>query len=425
MNKVMNVKSITEKFLKELAIFGKGKSVKKEKIEKMKFACDAGRFLSQGENLWRENKFEEADIKFREGRDFIKENSHILNKSKNSIQYSVVELLSHDLKFLSEAVLFDKEFQGIFQAKNFKELKIRLNFLRDFLSKNTSKKVAHYPPLQAVFVMKMKYLIMLTEALLFESFGDINYKKSTEKSFHTFHKIDFKKAKQSLKAIEDFLTELKKKVLEYKGLMFIPPDEETKLMKVLQDGHSKFQRGGDRELKAEKDAYRVWYKCSTPKGEPLDEEEKEDEIANAKKYELLIAREVTRTQTFLKGNKSRSTSGKLSYRILSYILKHKGSGGTAWNIAKHIWDVEEVEKFKDLREMAKAVKLQPRLQQAEMELAADNAKGEVERVSKLVRRRIEDLNKIFLKKLCAKLKANEMGEYELVPLIDYCLIEKI
>ena len=170
----------------------------------------------------------------------------------------------------------------------------------------------------------------------------------------------------------------------------------------------------------EKLEYRAWYKDSEPKGKPLDSKEKEDIVTNPKKYELLIIREETRTQVFIRGEESKRPPGKLAYRILSYVLQHKGSGGTAWNIAQHVWESKYITPFKDVRETMKAVEIQQRIEKARIEQSTED----IEHISTLVRRRIADLNKYFLKKLNIKLEAKEMDEYELTTIPKYCLIEK-
>lgn len=175
-----------------------------------------------------------------------------------------------------------------------------------------------------------------------------------------------------------------------------------------------------KEPEEEKAEYRVWYKDSEPKGEPLDSKGKEDIVTNPKKYELLIIREETRTQVFIKGEESKRPPGKLAYRILVYVLKNKGAGGTAWDIAQHVWESKYNRPFKDVRETIKSIEMQERIDKARIEQSTED----IERISTLVRRRITDLNKYFLKKLSIKLEAKEMDEYELTTVPKYCLIEK-
>jgi hypothetical protein len=170
----------------------------------------------------------------------------------------------------------------------------------------------------------------------------------------------------------------------------------------------------------EKAEYRVWYKDSEPKGKPIYTEDKEAEIKNVKNYNLLIVREETRTQVFINGKKSKRPPGKLAYRILSYVLKHKGSGGTAWDVAQHVWSSKYTIPFKDVRESIKTIGMQQRIEKARIEQSTED----IEHISALVRRRITDLNKYFLKKLNIKLEAKEMDEYELTTVPKYCLIEK-
>lgn len=201
-------------------------------------------------------------------------------------------------------------------------------------------------------------------------------------------------------------------------------EEILKTVKTSKDEIASFFKHKEaiKKLKPEEEKaeYRVWYKDSGPKGKPIDVKEKEGIIANSKNYGLVIVREETRTQVFIKGKEIGRPPGKLAYRILSYVLKHKGSGGTAWNIAQHVWESTCTASFKDVRESIKAIEMQQRIEKAKIE----DSMTEIERISTLVRRRVTDLNKYFLKKLNIKLQAKEMGEYELTTVPKYCLIEK-
>ena len=169
--------------------------------------------------------------------------------------------------------------------------------------------------------------------------------------------------------------------------------------------------------------YRVWYNDSEPSGILLDIKAKEKIVNNEKeKYNLLIVREGALTQIFINGNKSITKLSKMGYKILALALKHKGNCGTTWNIAIHLYDLDEAEKFKDLRDMIKVVKEQPKLK-----LAIDkfkNQPGNIEYYSNRVNRLITSLNQSFLNELDTKLKANTMDEYEINPPIKFCLIEK-
>lgn len=205
-----------------------------------------------------------------------------------------------------------------------------------------------------------------------------------------------------------------------RGLMAKLDSIESEIKRYLESEVSKKRIIQEAEENLE---YKVWYKDSKPKGELIDIDEKE-KIVNSPKYNLLIIKEETHTQIFINGKKTKGPPGKLAYRILTYVLKNKGTGGTAWNIAKHVWDIAETGKLKELREIVKAVELKPNITKAEMQFKMGNTKGEVEDISKRVRRRIEDLNKLFLTKIKTKLQANEMDEYELIPAPNYCLIEK-
>lgn len=179
------------------------------------------------------------------------------------------------------------------------------------------------------------------------------------------------------------------------------------------------------ESKPPKPFVRMWTKDAPSDRFSITADEKKDIIKNPNNYnyQLIVIKEKTRTMAFINGEKV-IPPRKLMYRILIYALKHQGSAGTAWNLAKHLWDVKEAEKLKDLKEMAKALQLQPRIQKAKMQAKLGIHKVEVERVSKLTRRRMEDLNNRFLSKIPVKLKANSAGEYEFNPELNYCLMEE-
>ena len=168
--------------------------------------------------------------------------------------------------------------------------------------------------------------------------------------------------------------------------------------------------------------YRVWYNDSEPSGLPIDIFTKEKIVTQKReKYNLFIVREGALTQIFINGDSATSKPSKFGYRILALALKHRGNCGTAWNIAKHIYDIEEAEKFKDLREVVKVAK-----EQLKLNMALDKFKTDpdsIENYSNRVRRLIAPLNQKFLEKLNTKLKANEMDEFEINPSFTYCLIE--
>ncbi|MDP1854216.1 MAG: hypothetical protein Q8L26_08470 [Candidatus Omnitrophota bacterium] len=314
--------------------------------------------------------------------------------------------------------------------------------------------------------VKIKTIYALHDCLNFKAV-DFNTLDEAKKILRN---IRYKKGKESIDAIENFVLDFEELVRSkhHKSINQISKDDGHRLMSRLRvasdlsndlscfmaekqsremfkeditesvggEIKKQMQRLGDSLTKrirvdkrvkpeAEKAEYGVWFNDSEPKGKSADTKQKEDIIANLGKYALFISREETRTQAFINGKKVRAPSGKLTYRVLSYILKHKGSGGTAWNMAQHVFDVRYAIDFKDVRELVKAIKIQPDLDRAKRQAAEELFKDKVEDISKKLRRRIEDLNNLFFKKLNAKLKANEMDEYELIPMPNYCLIEKI
>lgn len=196
-------------------------------------------------------------------------------------------------------------------------------------------------------------------------------------------------------------------------------DEQTEKLKIEEDttGYNK------KASFAETYDYRIWYNDSEPSGLPIDISLKEKIVIKEKdKYDLFIIREEALTQIFINGNNSMAKPSKTGYRILTFSLKYRGNCGTAWNIAKHLYSIEEAEKFKDLREMAKAVKEQRKLKIALQDFK-DEAGG-IENYSNRVRGFVNSLNHDFLINVNTSIKANSMGEYELNPMIKYCLIEK-
>jgi len=266
----MNSKKIMADLRKDMANLIKKKEVHRDKIEKMVFTCYAMRFVKQGEKLWRENKFAEADAKFRQGWEHIQENLHFFEKNKDRVEYSAAELFKYDLKCLSEVVLFDREFQSIFQSNNFSDLKSRINFLSEFARKNLSKEFTDHR-LQSVLVIKMKYFVMLTEAMLFESFKSVYDRSDINKSLPIFKRLGFKKAEEALKKIDSFLFTLKEKIHKYGGLVSIPLQEESSLMEILQRGASK-----------EKEEYEVLRTGKKSKGMTKDDME----LLEIKDYDL-------------------------------------------------------------------------------------------------------------------------------------------
>ncbi len=170
--------------------------------------------------------------------------------------------------------------------------------------------------------------------------------------------------------------------------------------------------------------YAVWHNDSEPAGKLISTEIKGEILEGMSKYKLLVLKENTFTHFFINGKKVKGIGGELLYRILEFILKNKGAGGTAWNIAKNIHDVDEAAKVGDLKKMAGAVKQSPMRERAMAQAKAKYYQDDVASFSKLTRRRITDLNSYLSKNLDTKLVPNTLDEYELTPSIEYCLIEK-
>lgn len=156
--------------------------------------------------------------------------------------------------------------------------------------------------------------------------------------------------------------------------------------------------------------FRVWYADSEPEGMPVAAGEKRDIEAAKGRYELLIVKDATATSVFVKGREVKAPPGRKAYKILSYILKHKGHGGTAWNIALHVYDESE-----------------PRLLDARKEAVSGVVEGDeslVNLFSRRIARRIADLNR-YLSQLKTELKADDqVFEYSLTRTPRYCLIEE-
>jgi len=172
--------------------------------------------------------------------------------------------------------------------------------------------------------------------------------------------------------------------------------------------------------------YRVWFNNTEPQGKSINIEERDQYISDKHQYDLLILQEETFTHFYNHDNEIEPPPGDLPYRILTYILKNKGTGGTAWNIAKQIHEVNEGRAIRDLKTLAKAIKEQPRIEQGKAQHKAGNYQKNVAEFSKLTSRRIVDLNDKFLNELKTNLNAkNKLKEYRLDPPIKYCFIEKV
>lgn len=418
-----------------------------------------------GMHNWRENEVDEAIACF------------------NRCLYAY-ENKESDIAVIREILVFaklDKEFRELLKVKDITVFIEQLNSLK---SKNISERIdallkiknpLFYTLSEVIEVVTSRatvilvFIFFLSKIILVITHIDhVGYTESSVKDLKTFLKF-FPKNKLFHTIIRSFILEYAYFIGAHGNLKRTPPKEQISLMDKLKpltkiylslieglytkeergllekkltsmfvarkrfvefypESLKRFQphpevEGGKAELKrpeGEKMEYRVWYKDSESRGKPIRAEEKEDKIKNAKDYGLLIIREETKTQVFIKGEESKRPPGKLAYRILVYVLKHKGAGGTAWNIAQHVWESTCTASFKDVRESMKSIEMQQRIDEARIEQSTDD----IEHISTLVRRRVTDLNKYFLKKLNIKLEAKEMGEYELTIVPKYCLIEK-
>lgn len=169
---------------------------------------------------------------------------------------------------------------------------------------------------------------------------------------------------------------------------------------------------------------RMWTNDAEPEGKNITIVEKNNVLDRRHEYNLLIIKEETSTNIYINGEKTKILRGKLTYRILSYVLKYKGTGGTAWNIAKHVWSNEEVIEYGDLREYSKALKYRKEIEKGKKQESEDIVQDVVSRYSRRISRRIIDVNN-FLEPLKTKLEANDQDEYQFTKPIIYCLIEKI
>lgn len=149
---------------------------------------------------------------------------------------------------------------------------------------------------------------------------------------------------------------------------------------------------------------RMWSNETTAQGEPFSVKDKEAAAVNPRKYDFLIIKDQTSTLVFVNGQKSATPPGKRAYKILSYVLKNRGNGGSPWNIAQYVFAGE------------------PLLERTRRERDEKN----ISVFSRRISRRIIDLN-AYLKTigLHSKLEADQLDEYKLAPLPGYCLIEQL
>lgn len=153
--------------------------------------------------------------------------------------------------------------------------------------------------------------------------------------------------------------------------------------------------------------YKAWHEDTSPNGLLIDEKKKDDIVTNgSENYDLIVIKEETFTQVFIEGRKAVSIGG-LSFDILIYVLKHKGTGGNSWNIAKHIYNSSEVKE-------------------AEREEDEEFKSDKRARISSKVRQSIKRLNDYLISnKLDVTLTSKHKNPYKLTRQIRYCLIERI
>lgn len=404
MNKKTDSKKVMRDFCKAIdAACDNKKKFNRARIEKLKFACLAMRFVTHGEKLWRENRFDETHAIFRQGLEYIDGNLHILDKANDRTEYSAVETFRRDLKSLSEIILFDREFMNIFLSRDFKDLKARLVFLEEFLKKNISREFTSFR-LQSVFVMKLKYLTCLLAALLDESFNFEKQDNDSRKSLEIFKKLDFKKAEESLQAIDNFLLELKDRVKQYGGLMFIPREEELRLMVILRKGQF-----------PERLAYARAWTNKLAEGQEDISKEQYDKLMTIKSQFDLIVIVNRRKEIYLGEMLFRKSLKPRHFSILQEAFRNKGNAGSILDLLDKVFERHTVahafyNKLKEASKDPSSVKV---------------IKGEIYNYTGFIRTEISRLNKFIGQKLKlkAELKTERKWEFKFSPPMNYLYIE--
>jgi len=177
----------------------------------------------------------------------------------------------------------------------------------------------------------------------------------------------------------------------------------------------------------EKQEYLVWYNDTEPEGESISRKDKNYILNNEiNKLDLLIIKEEAHLQVFICGNEDKPP-GPTAFKVLYYILKHKGYGGTSWNLANNIYNVNDILKLGDgdYKDLYEAIKYYDKLEEANKQKSKGELKDKIAEFSKKAGSRIKYLNKNILKDLDTKLEADSITEeYSFVPMIKYCLIEE-
>lgn len=406
MNKKIDSEKVMRDFRKAIdAACDNKKKFNRARIEKLKFACLAMRFITHGEKLWRENRFDETHAIFRQGLEYIDENLHILDKAKDRTEYAAVETFRRDLKSLSEIILFDREFMNIFLSRDFKDLKARLVFLEEFFKKNISREFTSFR-LQSVFVIKLKYLTCLLAALLDESFNFEKQDNDSRKSLEIFKKLDFKKAEESLKAIDSFLSGLKDKSKQYGGLMFIPRDEELKLIGILQKGAF-----------PEKLVYARAWTCKLEAGQEDINKEQYDKLMSIKKNFDIIVIVNHRKEIYLGEAVFKKSLRPLHFSILQEAFRNKGNAGNALNLLDVAFGNHAIaQELAD--ELKKAIRTKDSIK-------TTSAKDAIYKATGKVRSEVKRLNDFMNDKmqLNIELKTGRREDYKFAPSLGYLYIE--
>lgn len=151
---------------------------------------------------------------------------------------------------------------------------------------------------------------------------------------------------------------------------------------------------------------RMWLADTGHEGLERSEQEVADIRRDSIRFELLVIKGKTSTEVLVGGKPAPKPPGRKAYQIVSYVLKNKGSGGTAWNIAQHV--------FEGHNDLGFAL----RTRDADM----------VSRLSRRIVRRIADVNSYLERlrelKLNTRLEADHLDEYRLIPSVSFCLVEE-
>jgi len=350
MNKADDRDNIISEFSDYLSFFSKGKDITLEDFKKIKTAENILQYLQQGEKYWRDNKFEEAHSKFRQGYEYLREILPSLDNKKNRKQYSYVKLYSRDLLSLSEIILFDRGFNKIFQVESLKELKSRLFFLCDYLKRNMSSEVTHYH-LRILLVIKLRCLLLLIQIVIFESPPEVDYKHDLEDEGITTTGLGFHNTCRELIILEAFIDRMKGCISKYCGLSFIPVQEEMILMKILHKGMPDDKKAQQQEEEHEPDRdakYVVFLSQPSGVGVLVDKDTKtKDQIQkkylNKKEgYDIFIYEQTAyrKTKNQGKANMAIISLDRNILRLLVLFLIYKNSRITYEKLYGKAWSVK-------------------------------------------------------------------------------------